>query len=133
MINYDPVGNIRSKSIGTSSLTYQFDAANRLASVTGSRNQNFGYDVYGNVSSNSLNQFQYDDATTLRCVDCGTANEIHYNYDGAGIRVSEQKGALTTFFMYGSKGDLLYEVDTAGTTREYAYVGGRNIAKRETR
>ncbi len=29
----------------------------------------------------------------------------------------------------GSNGSLLYEIDSLGTTGEYAYVSGRNIAK----
>jgi YD repeat-containing protein len=129
-LTYDGAGNIRTQQLGTTSLSYQYDTSNKLVSVTGSRNMNFGYDVYGNVNSNSRNQFQYDDAPVLTCVDCGTPNEIRYLYDGMGTRVSEQRGALTTLFMYGSHGNLLFELDSNGVKREYGYVADRNIARK---
>lgn len=131
-ISYDGRGNIISKQLGASfALGYQYDASNKLAAVSGSRNMSFTYDVYGNVSGNSRNQFNYDDAMNMRCADCGTPNEINYVYDGAGTRVKQQTPALTTYFMYGSGGDLLFEVESTGVKREYGYVAGRNIAKKE--
>jgi YD repeat-containing protein len=133
-ISYDGRGNILSQSIGATQLSYQYDpASDRLTTVSGSRNMSFAYDTYGNVTANSRNQFVYDDALNMRCVDCGTANEIRYVYDGAGMRVSEVKGGVTTYFMYGNGGNLLFEVDTNGVKREYGYVAGKNIAKKETR
>jgi hypothetical protein len=129
-ISYDGSGNILSQALGSTALSYQYDTTNKLASVSGSRNQSYAYDVYGNVSSNSLNQFQYDDASAMRCVDCGTPNEIRYVYDGQNMRISEQKGNLTTYFMYGSSGNLLFEVDSNGVKREYGYVADRNIARK---
>jgi len=130
VIRYDGGGNILSQALPSTSLSYQYDANNKLTSVTGSRFMNFTYDVYGNVTSNSRNQFQYDDAPVLRCVDCGTVNETRYVYDGLGNRVSEQRGGLTTFFMYGTHGNLLFEMDSSGVKREYGYVADRNIARK---
>jgi YD repeat-containing protein len=131
-IGYDGAGNIVSQQLGSTVLGYQYDTSNKLTSVSGSRNMSFSYDVYGNVTANSRNQFQYDDASVLRCVDCGTPDETRYVYDGAGTRVSEQKGTLMTYFMYGAHGDLLFEVDSNAVKREYGYVAGRNIARRVT-
>jgi YD repeat-containing protein len=132
-ITYDPLGNITSQAIGTNALSYQYDpSTNRLLSVTGSEPRSFTYDAYGNVSGNGAHQFTYDDALAMRCVDCGTANEIDYVYDGAGTRVSQLQGGVTTYFMYGHGGDLLFEVDSTGVKREYGYVAGKNIAKRES-
>jgi len=129
-ISYDGSGNVASQRLGATNLSYQYDASNKLTSVAGSRNMTFSYDVYGNVSSNSRNLFQYDDAPVMRCVDCGTPNEVRYVYDGLGNRVSEQRGTLTTYFMYGTHGNLLFEVDTNGVRREYGYVADRNIARK---
>ena len=131
VISYDGSGNIVSQALGsTATFGYQYDATNKLTSIAGSRNQSFAYDVYGNVSSNGRNQFQYDDASAMRCVDCGTPNEIRYVYDGQSTRVSEQKGTFTTYFMYGSSGNLLFEVDSNGVKREYGYVADRNIGRK---
>jgi len=128
-IIYDGGGNILTQNL-TSLLNYQYDANNRLTSITGARSMNFAYDAYGNVTSNSRNTFQYDDAPALRCVDCGTLNETRYVYDGLGTRVSEQRGSLTTYFMHGTNGNLLFEVDSNGVKREYGYVADRNIARK---
>jgi YD repeat-containing protein len=128
-IAYSGDGNILTQQLGSTSLAYQYDAANRLSAISGSRNMSLTYDVYGNVTSNSRNLFQYDDGSMMRCVDCGTPNEISYVYDGAGTRVSETKGAFKTYFMYGSAGNLMFEVDTNGVKREYGYVGKLNIAR----
>lgn len=129
-IAYDGGGNIQSQMIGATGLSYQYDSSNKLASVSGSQAMSFGYDVYGDVLSNSRNQFQYDDSSAMRCVDCGTPNEIDYVYDGLGTRVSERKGTLITYFMYGTHGNLLFEIDTNGVKREYGYVADRNIARK---
>lgn len=132
LITYDGAGNIKSKQYGTFALNYNFDASNKLATVTGSRSMTFNYDAYGNVTGNSKNLFTYDDASLLKCVDCGTAGEINYVYDGAGTRVMQKTPTQTTYFMYGSSGDLMFDVDSSGTKREYGYVAGRNIAKKES-
>lgn len=132
-ISYNGRGNITAKNFGSFALNYQYDAANKLAAVTGSRSLTFGYDVYGNVAASGRNQFTYDDASYLRCVDCATPNRIDYVYDGMGTRVSQKTSAETTYFMYGNNGELLFDVDASGTKREYGYVAGRNIAKKESR
>jgi YD repeat-containing protein len=133
-ISYDGRGNILSQNIGAKQLTYQYDpTTDLLTGVTGTSNMSFTYDVYGNVTANSRNQFTYNDALNMTCVDCGTQNEIDYVYDGTGTRVSETKAGVTTYFMYGNGGNLLFEQDSTGVKREYGYVAGRNIAKKETR
>ena len=132
-ISYNGRGNITAKNFGSFALNYQYDAANKLAAVTGSRSQTFGYDAYGNVSANGRNQFTDDDTSYLRCAGCATLNRIDYAYDGMGTRVSQKTAAETTYFMYGNNGELLFDVDTNGTKREYGYVAGRNIAKKESR
>jgi len=51
----------------------------------------------------------------------------------AGTRLTEVKNCVITYFMYGNGGNLLFEVDSSGVKREYGYVAGKNIAKKETR
>jgi hypothetical protein len=70
-------------------------------------------------------------ANAGHCVDPESDSQIAYVYDGAGTRVSATKAGLTTYFMYGLDGQLMIEQDTANHLREYAYVAGRNIGKKE--
>ena len=131
-ITYNGRGNITSKRFGNFALNCLYDATNKLGTVTGSQARSFTYDAYGNVTANGRNNFVYDDALNMRCADCGTPNQIDYVYDGMGTRVSQKTPTLTTYFMYGNNGELLFDVDATGTKREYGYVAGRNIAKRES-
>ena len=131
-ITYNGRGNITSKRFGNFALNYLYDATNKLGTVTGSQARTFTYDAYGNVTANGRNQFTYDDALNLRCADCATPNRIDYVYDGMGTRVSQKMPTITTYFMYGNNGELLFDVDATGTKREYGYVAGRNIAKKES-
>lgn len=91
----------------------------------------YGYDVYGNVTSQDSTTFAYNDAQQMRCARCGTANEVIYAYDGAGMRVSATLSGGTTFFVYGNGGNLLWEVAPNGEFKEYIYVAGKQAAVRK--
>ena len=121
---YDALGNITSYTTSTGSLTYSYDGANRLASVSGHVSRSFTYDVYGNVTSNGVHSFVYDDAGNLRTVT-GVAS---YDYDGKNLRVRAVRGGLTTHYFYGLNGQLLGEYDAAGNwTKEYVYLGNKLV------
>lgn len=127
-LGYDGDGDLTSQVLGTYSLTYGYDASNRLSTVSGSKNQAFTYDVYGNVTSNGSTSFTYDDAPVLRCANCAS-NPIQYTYDGANIQVKTTKGAITNYSFYAGNGDLLGIYDAAGSPiKEYAYLAGKAIA-----
>ena len=65
-VSYDGGGNIRSQSFGAYNLNYNYDANNRLASVTGSAAGTYGYDPLGNITTNSGNSFTYINRATNR-------------------------------------------------------------------
>jgi len=117
--------------LGSSNLTYSYDPNNRLSSITGSRAYTFSYDVYGNVSGNGTNTFTYDDASNMRCTNCGQANEVDYDYDGANMRVRTTKAGVATYFVYGSNGNLLWETTPGTLLTEYVYLHGKQVATRQ--
>ena len=138
---YDGRGNLRSHALGRASLSYTYDTADRLTLASGTffsdqfgsipMSLSYGYDVYGNVTSQSSATFAYNDAQQMRCARCGTANEVIYAYDGAGMRVSATVSGGTTFFVYGNGGNLLWEVAPNGEFKEYIYVAGKQAAVRK--
>jgi YD repeat-containing protein len=132
-ISYNGHGDITGQALGTaSSLTYAYDAQKRLASVTGSRNYTFSYDLYGNVSGTGVNTFAYDDASNMRCAACGTAYEVDYDYDAGNMRVrSTPQGGTATYFVYGSNGNLLWELTPGANLTEYIYLQGKQVATRQ--
>ncbi len=135
---YDGVGNLTSQSVGSSVMTYSYDASNRLNSISGTGGArsypSFSYDVYGNVMNNGSQSFAYDDAGNMTCARCGQVDASGYLYDGLNIRVRAQKSGATTYFTYGLDGNLLSEL-TLGAgggvdLRDYVYLAGRQVAVR---
>jgi len=136
--SYDGVGNLTSQSVGSSAMTYSYDASNRLNSITGTGGArsypSFSYDVYGNITNNGSQSLAYDDAGNMTCARCGQADASGYLYDGLNMRVRAQKSGATTYFTYGLDGNLLSEL-TLGAgggvdLRDYVYLAGRQVAVR---
>lgn len=133
-IAYSNVGNISSQVFGTTNLYYTYDSQNRLASVTGSRAGSYSYDAYGDFLTAPGSTYTYDGVPNLKCVNCGTTNEVANVYDGLNQRVSVTKGGVKTYEVYGSHGNLLaeYTPSQANKLVEYIYLGGKRVAQRET-
>lgn len=125
----DPLDNLRSVGVGDGNqYAYAYDAANRLASMTGSRSFNFAYDARGNQIANNAQAYTFDMADRLR-----SANGLEsYLYDAGGRRarkVSAFDGAAT-YYVYDRAGSLLFETYSAGTmSSDYVYLAGSLVAK----
>jgi len=130
-ITYNGHGDITSQALGASLLTYGYDAQNRLASISGSRGYTFSYDAYGNVTSNGNNTFTYDDASNMRCSNCGIGGEVAYDYDAGNMRVRATKAGVATYFVYGTNGSLLWELTPGVNLTEYIYLQGKQVATRQ--
>lgn len=133
-IVYNGVGNLVSQVFGSTSLYYTYDTQNRLSSVSGSRAGSYTYDAYGDIATGTGNTYVYDGVPNLRCVNCGTANEVANAYDGLNQRVSVTKKGVKTYEVYGSHGNLLaeYTPSQANKLVEYVYLGGKRVAQRES-
>ncbi len=127
---YSSDGNITQQQLGSGvNLNYTYDpTSNRLTSVSGTKAYTFAYDVYGNVSGNGINTFAYNDASNMRCTNCGLANEVTYDYDGANMRIRSTKAGVPTYFIYASNGNLLSELTPNVNTKDYIYLHGKQIA-----
>lgn len=126
---YDALNNIRSITRGTAKSIYNFDVANRLASVVapdGSRLHTFGYDERGNTIARDTSTLVFDGADRLTSIQ----GKESYVYDAAGRRVKRiVAGGSATYYAYNAAGQLLWQYD-AGTTQatNYVYLGSRLIA-----
>ena len=82
---------------------------------------NFGYDLSGNATSDSVNTYTWDAESQLK-----TGGGATYHYDGDGRRVSKMGSKL---YWYGLGGEILAESNPSGTTTAaYIYFGGKRIA-----
>jgi YD repeat-containing protein len=129
--SYDGRGNLLTQRLGPFALNYVYDGNERLTSVTGTKPYAFTYDAYGNVTNNGTTAFQYDDASNMRCSNCGQADQTTYDYDGQNMRVRAVKNGVTTYFVYGLGGKLLWERTPYSNVKEYVYLGGKQVATRQ--
>jgi YD repeat-containing protein len=130
-ISYSGDGNIQSQQLGGMNLSYNYNGANRLTAISGSKSYTFSYDTYGNVSNNGTNTFTYNDASMMRCANCGQANEVIYDYDASNMRVRSTKGGISTYYVYGLSGSLLTELTPGVRIKDYIYLHGKQVAVRE--
>ncbi|MFC5740098.1 hypothetical protein [Dyella tabacisoli] len=130
--SYDPLNNLRSRVSGGQTYAYNYDATNRLASITNgaSTTSSFAYDNRGNVITRNGNTLVFDAKNQLTQM-LGFDN---YAYDAAGRRVlkTPASGSSPTYYFYTQAGQLLYQVDGATTkTTDYIYLGKKMIARSE--
>src|SRR5262249_33828209 len=139
-MSYDQVGNLTSYGINVIAYVsldvmtdyYSYDTSNKLVSIrsqgavdTGNT-VNFTYDGYGNVTSDGIHTYQYDDASNLTCSDCPGANQITYAYDGNNRRVSRTQNGVTTYYVHAANGDLILEYTPSQTKAiEHIYLHGK--------
>jgi RHS repeat-associated protein len=140
---YDPVGNRLTMVSPGKTVNYAYDAADRLTAVG---TQVYNWDNNGNLLSDGLRTYRYDDANRLTQARQGTST-TSYAYNGDGDRMSqtvngtvtnykldvntdlpivltEQKGSTTTRYLYGldlyaqqNTSSLYYHADGLGNTR----------------
>ncbi|MFW2439272.1 MAG: PKD domain-containing protein, partial [Arenicellales bacterium] len=129
IIDYDAVGNISNKTIGTEAISYSYGTNNLLASTSGALPGNYNYDRYGNQLGTGTDQFTYDRENNLiRYSNSQTA--VDYVYDGNNRLAYKEKGGTRKYFIYTKGGELLGEYDDASVEfEEHIYVGPRLVAR----
>ncbi|PWK52944.1 PKD domain-containing protein [Pleionea mediterranea] len=126
--DYDTLGNIKSKSIGSKIFDYEYDDNNRLSSFN---NQEYLYDIKGRVISDSNNEYFYDFSNNL--IQAKALNEggfYTYRYDINNRMYSKKysTGEKDTF-AYNNSGKLMYEVLKEGDLkRSHIYLGSKLVA-----
>lgn len=139
---YDGRGNIKRQrwmANGSEYLArnYTYDPASDLLTNVTEVNgavttpYDYAYDARGNVTAKGTLTLGYTDASTMRCSMCGTPQEALYEYDGGNMRVRQQKGGNSTYFVYGAAGNLLWEQTPGVGYKQYFYLGGKQIATHE--
>lgn len=122
-INYDGLGNIKSKTMGSLSLTFNYDSKNRLDNTTGGKAYNFQYDARGNVANNGSYGLIFNRANQLT-----NAKGNNYIYDGHDRLVKKVTPNKTIYSMFSLDGTLYYREE--GSKRvDYIRLGQELIAK----
>ncbi len=123
---YDPNGNRQSETRNAGTMPYVYSPPNWLVqkgSETRPRTAN------GNTLSTGTAGFAYDGFNRL-ATSTTAAETTTYSYNALGQRTKKiNQNGLSTVFHYGTNGELLWEKDQAGHTREYVWLDGRPLAR----
>jgi RHS repeat-associated protein len=129
---YDPLGNLTSKTQGSRVVDVAFNSLNRVSQVrdTGvsSSWRTYAHDARGNVTSDGIRAFTYDEANQPTSV--GGSGGGTYTYDGTWRRVKQVIGGVTTYSVYDRAGNLLTRDNaTAGIKTDYLSVAGQTFVR----
>ncbi len=128
VLGYDSVGRLNSLDDGRpiSEIDYtelvpvtgSFDVtvlpySNQVDTVAGPVAKDYDYDAAGNVTTDGIHSYSYDDRGRLITVDSGTV--ATYTYNGQGQRVKKVVNSATTLFAYDEQGRLIGEYNQSGT------------------
>ena len=134
---YDALNNLRTRLTGGNTLTLNYDASNRLASVAqnGSITTQYGYDNQGNrnslTSGGATTSYTFDAENQL--LQVSGAGSYAYNATGRRVTKTDTTGAVKAYYFYDQAGQLMYEFDPgASTGTNYVYLGTKLIAKHVT-
>lgn len=122
--SYDGLGNLFSRSLNNSTITYHYDSLNRLTHLSGAYAYNYGYDVMGNIIHNGRYSLSFNRGNQL-----ASAKGINYVYDGHNRRVKKD----ADYSVYSKAGQLLHRQKANGDKTDSIYIGKQLIADVELR
>jgi RHS repeat-associated protein len=128
---YDAVGNrtAQTRTITSTQVTaYQYDAANRLASVNG---QSYTWDDNGNLINDGEKAYTYNQANRLTNLTQG-ATTFQFNYNGDGARLRQVIAGVPTTYTQDLAAPLpvVLQSKTGANATKYVYaLGTRPLAQ----
>ncbi|MEL7492043.1 MAG: RHS repeat-associated core domain-containing protein [Pseudomonadota bacterium] len=136
--SYDPLNNIRRKTLGSRTVDLTYTSRNRLATVrdTGGAGQTLSYvhDSRGNVIWDARGQGAYSyDWSEQPVTVSGAGASGNFVYDGNFKRVKQTINGKTIYSVYGQSGALLYRDNphNSADRADYLRVAGMAIGRIE--
>jgi YD repeat-containing protein len=133
--DYEGIGDFKTTKNSAGALnSFTYDLAKRrLSAVTGAAPRSYGYDIYGNVSSDGRGfTYAYDAYSTLRSTS-GTSANSQYVYDGHQHMAKQTTNGVTKHFLYGMSGRMFGEYPATGSTgvgvREFIHLSGKMVGQ----
>ncbi|MBA3470218.1 MAG: VCBS repeat-containing protein [Herpetosiphonaceae bacterium] len=142
--SHDTAGRITAMTSPTNpagSLSFSYDALNRLTGVSGGQTQSLSYDPTGNITANSqVGAYAYADASHGHAVTAAGAQTYAYDANGSllqgggrtftwtvdGRLKSVARSGQTTSFLYDEGGIRIKKSGPAGTTLYFGALEVRN-------
>ena len=129
---YDPLNNLRTRLSAGQTVTYNYDATNKLTSLTNGASTvgSYQYDNRGNVISKNGVALLFDQKNQLSQI----AGYDSYAYDAFGRRVTKTpaNGGAPTYYFYNHAGQLMYQHEPGGAkATNFIYLGTQLIGDDE--
>ncbi len=118
---YDPLSNLRSKTLGIRTVAVSYDSLNRASYINDNvaTNRTLGYDPRGNVKFVGAQTMVYD-RSDQPIILSGTIVG-NYIYDGNKKRVKSTAGGSTIYNIYDASGSLVH-IDDLTAPKKITYV-----------
>ncbi|GGY57285.1 RHS repeat-associated core domain-containing protein [Parvularcula lutaonensis] len=129
---YDLLNNIRSKSLGSRTVTLEYNGSGRLAryrdTASGNVWRNQAYDARGNITNDGVHGFVYDRSEQVSVISGGASGT--FVYDAHGRRVKQVLAGETIYSVYGLEGTLLFRDNvTTGKSTDYITMGSHKVGR----
>ena len=130
---YDALNNLRSRLTGGVTFNFNYDATNRLSSLTtpSGTTATYSYDTLGNRQSvsngSTTTSYVFDNKNQLLQIP----GLDTYAYDASGRRITKTTaGGSSTYSFYSKAGQLMYEaVPSSGQATNFIYLGSKMVAR----
>ncbi len=109
--------------------TYAYvTGTDRIEKITGGKQDfTYSYDADGNIISDGVRTFTYNQAGRLKEVSMGSV--ARFTYNAKGQRVKKEADGNVTVYHYDLQGNLISETDESGNLiADYVYAGSTRIA-----
>ncbi len=137
--SYDPFGNRTAQSLQTAACptpetsvtaTATYNSNNQVNWTTVNAAVNgFSYDAAGNLLSDGVNGYVYDDENRIVSATLGSGGTAAYSYDAEGQRVRKAVGATVDEYVYDNAGHQVGDMQPNGAMKRMElYAGGRHLA-----
>jgi len=129
--SYDAGDNILVKNLAGQAWQYQYDARNRLSSITvaNAYNISLNYDIAGNIVHLDYYDYLYNPAMQLSGI--AQIPGLGYQYDGNGNRVISSRVEGDSYSLYDLSGRLMYQdsCSAGGQVSEFVYLAQELIGR----
>lgn len=135
--SYYPDGSIQSlnddapplylSGAGTTTISVN-SSSNRLNSSSGALNRSYSHDDAGNITSDGIRSFTYNDAGRMSSATNAGITTV-YQHNALGQRVKKSNASGTTYFVYDEAGHLVGEYSSTGSLiQELIYLNDIPVA-----
>ncbi|HRK67137.1 MAG TPA: RHS repeat-associated core domain-containing protein, partial [Hyphomonas sp.] len=131
VFQYDGLGNLRQRQVGSRTVALSYDANNRLSSHTDTAGspRSLTYDARGNVTALGPMSFTYNTSDQPTWIGGSGITDTTHLYDGHMRRVRSASSGVTRYSVYDASGSLIEIDEVGGAKTDYIRASGMTLAR----